>query len=57
VACCRYLISQHPEVEGKILDELDALGLSITPQRPHPRDMVYTDLGKMVYLQAVIKVS
>lgn len=53
----RYLISQHPEVEAKILAELDALELTITPQRPRPREMVYSDLSKMVYLNAVIKVS
>ncbi|KAK9916187.1 hypothetical protein WJX75_009837 [Coccomyxa subellipsoidea] len=50
-----YLISQHPEVESKILAELDTLALSISPQRPTPREMVYSDLTKMVYLNAVIK--
>ena len=51
----RYLISQHPEVEAKILAELDSLGLSTTPNRPRPRDLTYADLGRMPYLQAVIK--
>ncbi|CAL8464666.1 g4201 [Coccomyxa elongata] len=50
-----YLISQHPEVEAKILGELDSLELLITPERPRPREMVYADLSKMVYLNAVIK--
>lgn len=53
----RYLISQHPEVEAKIVEELDSLELLITPERPRPREMVYADLSKMVYLNAVIKVG
>ncbi len=52
----RYLISQHPEVEAGIMEELDSLELTITPERPNPRPMVYADLSKMVYLNAVIKV-
>lgn len=52
----RYIISQHPEVEAKILEELDSLELSITPQRPRPRPLTYADLPKLAYLQAVIKV-
>ncbi|EIE19060.1 cytochrome P450 [Coccomyxa subellipsoidea C-169] len=50
-----YLISQHPEVEAGIMEELDSLELTITPERPNPRPMVYGDLSKMVYLNAVIK--
>ena len=39
-------MSQHPEVENKIIAELDSLGLSITAERPHPRKMTFADLGK-----------
>ena len=52
----RYIISQHPEVEAKILEELDLLELSINPERPRPRPLTYADLPKLAYLQAVIKV-
>lgn len=54
---CRFLVSQHPEVENKIIAELDSLGLSITAERPHPRKMTFADLGKLTYLQATIKAS
>jgi hypothetical protein len=57
VGCCRYLISQHPDVEQKILAELDALELTITSERPQPRNLTYADLNKLPYLQAVIKVT
>ncbi|CAL8465573.1 g5109 [Coccomyxa elongata] len=50
-----YLISQHPEVEAKILEELDSMELSITSERPRPRPLTYPDLPKLTYLQAVIK--
>ena len=52
----RYLISQHPEVEKKILAELDDLHLLKTEQNPKPREMTYADLSKLTYLNAVIKV-
>ncbi len=38
------------------MEELESLELTITPDRPTPRPMVYADLSKMVYLNAVIKV-
>ena len=50
------MVSQHPEVEAKILAELDSLELSITLQRPHPRKMTYADVNQLTYLQATIKV-
>lgn len=52
----RYLISQHPEVEAKILGELALMELAITPERPLPRPLIYPDLPKLTYLQAVIQV-
>jgi hypothetical protein len=52
----RYLLSQHPEVERKLAQELDAAGLLVTPERPKPRAMEYTDLGRLTYLSWVCKV-
>ena len=49
-------MSQHPEVEAKILAELGGLELTITPERPHPRKMTYADMNQLTYLQAAIKV-
>lgn len=53
----RYLISQHPEVEAKLVAELDQAGLLVTPQRPHPRPMAYSDLAALTYLSWVCKVG
>ena len=53
---CRYLISQYPEVEAKILAELEGLQLLKTAQNLEPRGMSYADLSKLTYLNAVIKV-
>eukprot|EP00884_Botryococcus_braunii_P001148 jgi/Botrbrau1/11033/Bobra.92_2s0006.1 len=50
-----YLISQHPEVEAKIMQELDSVGLLVTEERPMPRDLEYADIGKLPYLAAVMK--
>ena len=36
--------------------ELDALELLVTPRRPRPRALEWADLGRLAYLQAVIKV-
>ena len=52
----RYLLSQHPEVEARVVAELDALELLVTPRRPRPRALEWADLGRLTYLQAVIKV-
>ena len=56
VAPRRYTIQQHPEVEAKLLAELDAAGLLVTADRPHPRPMEYADLGRLTYLTWVCKV-
>ena len=53
---CRYMLTQNPEVEAKVVAELDSLELLVTPDRPNPRKVTYADLSKLEYLQAVIKV-
>jgi cytochrome P450 len=50
-----YLLSQHPDVEAKIVAELDAAELLVTPARPTPRNVEWSDLAKLTYLQAFIK--
>ena len=52
-----YLVSQHPEVEARICQELDEQGLLVTPDRPYPRKVAYDDLSKLNYLDMAIKVS
>ncbi|KAL0037109.1 hypothetical protein WJX79_000879 [Trebouxia sp. C0005] len=49
-----YLISQHPEVEERILQELADHQLMPTKDGSL-RDMQYEDLGRLTYLNAVIK--
>lgn len=53
----RFHISQHPEVEAKIVADLASLGLLATPDQPSPRQLAFEDLGKLTYLNMVIKVS
>lgn len=49
-------MSQHPEVEARVVSELDSLGLLATRERPQPRALQFEDLGKLAYLNLVIKV-
>ena len=37
--------------------ELEAAGLLATPEAPEPRQLAWSDLGNLPYLQAVIKVA
>lgn len=53
---CRFCMSQHPEVEARVVSELDSLGLLATRERPQPRALQFEDLGKLAYLNLVIKV-
>lgn len=54
--CRRYLVSQHPEVEQRILEELAQHQLMAGPHGS-ARDIQYEDLGRLTYLNCVIKVS
>lgn len=54
--CCRFLLSQHPELEAKVLQELQSLGLAASAKNPVSRQLTYADLGELAYLQAVVKV-
>ena len=49
-------MSQHPQVEAKICQELDQHGLLVTADRPNPRKVTYEDLSKLSYLDMAIKV-
>jgi Cytochrome P450 len=51
-----YLLSQHPEVEAKVAAELAKHGLLATPDNPSPPPVQWSDLGKLTYMNAVIKV-
>ncbi|KAK9837127.1 hypothetical protein WJX81_004899 [Elliptochloris bilobata] len=50
-----YLVSQHPAVEARLAAELDAAGLLLTRARPRPRALAHADLGRLTYLQSVVK--
>jgi len=52
-AFCLYEISQHPEVERKILEELTTLGLQAGGDAS--KVLTYADLGQLAYLDATIK--
>lgn len=52
----RYLLSQNPKAEARVVAELGAAGLLVTKERPKPRALEYADLSKLPYLSAVIKV-
>ena len=51
----RLLISQHPETEQRVLQELDDLGLLVTKARPKPRQLEWEDLAKLPLLTCAIK--
>ncbi len=50
------MISQHPEVEARIVEELQSLDLLATPQRPRVRQLQHADLSRLTYLSCAIKV-
>ena len=52
-----FLLATHPEVETKLLQELEGLGLAASPSNPKPRAMIWEDLSNLKYLSAVINES
>eukprot|EP00884_Botryococcus_braunii_P005408 jgi/Botrbrau1/14869/Bobra.0298s0003.1 len=52
-----FLVSQHPEVEAKIVEELRQHGLLACQQHTNGRDPTFDDLSQLHYLNAVIKES
>ena len=52
-----FSVSQHPEVEAKITEELRQHDLLATVEQPNPRAIQWDDIPKLTYLNAVIKVS
>ena len=52
-----FSVSQHPEVEAKIVEELRQHDLLATAEQPNPRAFQWDDIPKLTYLNAVIKVS
>ena len=53
----RFMISVHPEVEAKVLAELQALQLMPSAERSQPRDMEYDDMARLTYTSNAIKAS
>ena len=51
-----YMLISHADVQHKLLEELDGLGLLATPERPEPLLISSGDVFKLPYLQAIIKV-
>ena len=52
---CRFMISVHPEVEARVLAELQALHLMPSAERPQPRAMEYDDMARLTYTSNAIK--
>jgi hypothetical protein len=51
-----FCVSQAPDVEARIMEELRSLDLLATRARPAPRAIQWEDTGKLAYLNNVIKV-
>ena len=51
-----FCVSQTPDVEAKIVEELASLDLLATRKRAAPRPIQWEDTSKLVYLNNVIKV-
>ena len=49
------MISVHPEVEARVLAELQALQLMPSAERPQPRAMEYDDMARLTYTSNAIK--
>ena len=55
IPACRYYISQHPQVEARLLEELRNLGL-LSEGADRPRMLTPADVQRLAYLHCVIKV-
>jgi Cytochrome P450 len=44
-----------PEIEAKVVQELDSLGLLATKANPKPRPMTFADWSQLRYLGALLK--
>ena len=53
---CRYFLAKNPKAMAKLEAELDEAGLLVTPSNPTPRAFSFSDIGKLHYLDHVIKV-
>ena len=51
-----YMVSQHPEVDAKIVEELKSLDLLASAEQPAPRPIQWDDIPRLIYLNAVVKV-
>ncbi|CAK0786682.1 hypothetical protein CVIRNUC_009896 [Coccomyxa viridis] len=51
------LLAAHPEKADILAAELDRAELLVTPQRPEPRGMIFSDLASLTYLDGVLKES
>ena len=56
MASNRFQLSQHPEAEAKVAQELEILGLLATKAATTPRSISPADLSKLPCLACVIKV-
>lgn len=52
-----FMISMHPEVEAKVIAELEAQQLMPSAELPQPRPMEYDDIVKLTYTSNAIKAS
>jgi cytochrome P450 len=50
-----FMISRYPEIEARVVAELDSLGLLASPLKPNPRELCPDELTRLPYLTAVIK--
>ena len=50
-----FLVSQHPDIEDKIVQELRQHGLLATADKPNPRSPSFDDLAELKYLSSTVK--
>lgn len=50
-------MAKNPEAMAKLEAELAEAGLLVTPANPTPRAFTFADIGKLHYLDRVIKVQ